>query len=111
MKVIQLQDSLYDYLVHLIESAGVHPREGIAIYHLWEAVTKNVTHIDDAEVRRMAAAGAPQGQSPVAETEPDLIEGGGQVRDIRPLKDIPLYERDRGQVSDIRPLNEQEGPR
>lgn len=59
MKVIQLPDPLYDYLVHLIESAGVHPREGVAIYHLWEAVTKNATHIDDAEVRKMAAAGAP----------------------------------------------------
>ncbi len=72
MKVIQLPDLLYDYLVHVIEkhaSSGIHPEEGTAVAHLWDAVTKRATHIDDAEVRKMAAAGvAPQ-------PDPEL-EGG-----------------------------------
>jgi len=70
MKVIQLPDVLHDYLVHVIEKhagSGIHPEEGVAVARLWEAVTKNVTHIEDAEVRRMAASAAPQGQSPVVD--------------------------------------------
>ena len=76
MKVIQLPDVLHEYLVHVVENhagKGIHPEEGIAIARLYEAVTKNVTHIDDAEVRKMAAAAAPQGQSPVPGEE--LIDG------------------------------------
>ena len=59
MKVIQLPDVLHDYLVHVIEKhagSGIHPEEGVAVARLWEFVTKNATHIDDAEVRKMAAA-------------------------------------------------------
>ena len=66
MKVIQLPDVLHDYLVHVIEKhagSGIHPEEGVAVARLWEAVTKNATHIDDAEVRKMATAGVPQGQT------------------------------------------------
>jgi len=66
MKVIQLPDVLHDYLVHVIEKhagSGIHPEEGVAIARLWEAVTKQATHIDDAEVRKMAATATPQGQS------------------------------------------------
>jgi hypothetical protein len=81
MKVLQpLPDVLYDYLVHVVQKhagSGIHPEEGHAVAHLWEAVTKNVTHLDDAQIRAAAAAATPQGQSPVSapETEPDLIEG------------------------------------
>jgi hypothetical protein len=80
MKVFQMPDVLYDYLVHIVEkhgASGIHPEEGFALSKVWEAVTKNVTHIDDAQVKAMAAAGAPQGQSgtPTSETEPDLIDG------------------------------------
>jgi hypothetical protein len=76
MKVIQLPDVLHEYLVHVIEKhagAGIHPEEGIAVARLYEAVTKNATHIDDAEVRKMTTAAAPQGQSPVPGEE--LIDG------------------------------------
>jgi len=69
MKVIQLPDVLYDYLVHVIEKyagSGIHPEEGMAVAKLWEIVTKNAAHIDDAEVRKMAASASPQEQSPAA---------------------------------------------
>jgi imidazolonepropionase-like amidohydrolase len=59
MKVIQLQDVLHEYLVHVLLTYHAHPTEGVGIANLWEAVTKNVTHIDDAQVKAMAAAGAP----------------------------------------------------
>jgi len=61
MKIIQLPDVLHEYLVHVLEKhagSGIHPEEGIAIAKLWESVTKGATHIDDTEVRKMAAAGA-----------------------------------------------------
>jgi hypothetical protein len=70
MKVIQLPDVLHDYLVHVIEKhagSGIHPEEGIAVARLWEAVTKNVTHIPDAEIAKMAAAGA----APVEPSAPE----------------------------------------
>ena len=76
MKVIQLPDVLHEYLVHVIEAhagKGIHPEEGVAVARLYEAVTKNATHIDDAEVRKMAAAATPQEQSPVPDE--DLIDG------------------------------------
>lgn len=69
MKVLQpLPDVLYDYLVHVVQKyagSGIHPEEGHAVAHLWEAVTKNVTHLDDEQVRAAVAAATPQGQSPV----------------------------------------------
>jgi hypothetical protein len=66
MKVITLPDVLHEYLVHVIEkhaTGGIHPEEGIAVASLWDAVTKKVSHIDDAAVQKMAKAGSPQGQS------------------------------------------------
>jgi hypothetical protein len=66
MKVFQMADVLHEYLVHIVEkhgASGIHPEEGLALSKVWEAVTKNVTHIDDAEVRKMAAAGAPPSDS------------------------------------------------
>jgi len=77
MKVIQLPDVLHDYLVHVVEKhagSGIHPEEGVAIARLWEAITKHVSHIDDAEVRKMAASGTPQGQTiptPAISEEPN----------------------------------------
>jgi hypothetical protein len=80
MKVIQLPDVLHNYLVHVLEKhagSGIHPEEGIAVAKLWEAVTKNATHIADDEIKKMAAAASPQGQSEprIPETEPDLTLG------------------------------------
>lgn len=66
MKIIQLPDVLHDYLVHVLEkhaASGIHPEEGLAISKLWEAATKNATHIPDTEIAKMAAAGAAAGQS------------------------------------------------
>lgn len=71
MKILQLPDVLHEYLVHVVEKhaqQGIHPEEGVAIAHLWEAVTKQVQHIDDKELMKMAVAGTPGGQSePVVE--------------------------------------------
>jgi hypothetical protein len=66
MKVIQLPDVLHEYLVHVIEKhagSGIHPEEGLAVSKLWEAVTKQATHISDEQIAKMAAAGAQTGQS------------------------------------------------
>jgi hypothetical protein len=60
MKILQLPDVLYEYLVHVIEKhagSGIHPEEGLAVSKLWEA-TKNATHIPDEQIAKMAAAGA-----------------------------------------------------
>src|SRR5208337_3092368 len=49
MKILQLQDDLYAYLVHVVQThagGGIDPEEGLAVYKLWEAVTKNATTID-----------------------------------------------------------------
>lgn len=77
MKVVSLPDVLHDYLVHVIEKhagQGIHPEEGIAVARLYEAVTK-ATHIADDEIKKMAAAATPQGQSEpkVPATEPDVL--------------------------------------
>jgi hypothetical protein len=75
MRVIQLPDVLYDYLVHVVEKhaeSGIHPEEGFALSKLWEAVTKNATHIDDAEVRKMAVAGGgPLTETPAGDSAPE----------------------------------------
>jgi hypothetical protein len=81
MKVLQLPDVLHEYLVHVLEKhagSGIHPEEGMAVAKLWEAVTKNVTHIDDAEVRKMATTASPEGQSSLPAAEPDFLEGGAR---------------------------------
>jgi hypothetical protein len=89
MKVIQLPDVLHDYLVHVIEKhagQGIHPEEGIAVARLYEAVTKLATHIDDADVKKMAAAASPQGQSaPSASvTEPDPLPADHWSHNVKP---------------------------
>lgn len=66
MKILQLPDVLHEYLIHVVEKhaqQGIHPEEGVAIAHLWDAVTKNVQSIDDKEIMKMAAASMPSGQS------------------------------------------------
>ena len=66
MRVIQLPDVLHEYLIHVLEkhaASGIHPEEGLAVSKLWEASVKNATHIPDAEIAKMAAAGSPGGQS------------------------------------------------
>jgi hypothetical protein len=58
MKLVQMRDDLYEYLVYVVEShatRGLPPNECLAMHQLWEHVTKGVTHIDDA---KLAAAEA-----------------------------------------------------
>jgi hypothetical protein len=79
MKICQLPDVLHEYLVHILEkhaASGIHPEEGMAVAKLWEAVTKNVTHIDDVEVRKMAAAGTPPAEG--GSFTPEELEGGAR---------------------------------
>ena len=64
MKIIQLPDVLHEYLVHVLLTYHAHPEEGIGMANLWEACAKNVTHIDDGEVRKMATAGIPEPTTP-----------------------------------------------
>jgi imidazolonepropionase-like amidohydrolase len=71
MKVLQLPDVLHEYLVHVLLTYHAHPEEGVGMANLWDAVTKHVTHIDDAEVRKMAAAGAPPTEDPEPESNPN----------------------------------------
>lgn len=66
MKVIQIPDPLYDYLLHVIEahaSSGIHPEEGLALNQLWISVKERATHVDDIAIRKMAEAGAPKEQA------------------------------------------------
>jgi hypothetical protein len=77
MKILQLPDVLHEYLVHVVEKhaqQGIHPEEGVAIAHLWEAVTKKVQHIDDKELMKMAAAGTPGGQSAIVPPSADPVQ-------------------------------------
>ena len=60
MRVIQLPDVLFEYLVHVIEkhsSSGIHPEEGLAVFQLWDILKNRSTHIDDAAIEKMTAAG------------------------------------------------------
>lgn len=73
MKVIQLPDVLYTYLLELIEmhaGRGIHPEEGMAVNRLWDAVKNRATHIDEGDIQKMAAAASPAGQSSVGEIDP-----------------------------------------
>jgi hypothetical protein len=59
MKILQLTDDLHDYLVHVLKNysaSGINPQEGLAIYHLWNAVTKDVQHIDPAKLTQIQSA-------------------------------------------------------
>jgi hypothetical protein len=91
MKIIQLPDVLHDYLVHVVErhaQQGIHPEEGTAIAQLWEYVTKNVQHLDDQELRKMAAAGTPTGQSTVPPAEPTIVTQERVYKSlVRPVED------------------------
>lgn len=61
MRVIQLPDVLHEYLVHVLEkhaASGIHPEEALAVSKLWEAITKQATHISDDQIAKMVSAGA-----------------------------------------------------
>jgi hypothetical protein len=64
MKIIMLQDDLYEYLnrvVHVHAGAGINPEEGLAIYHLYQAL-KLARTVDDTQVAKVATgdiAGVP----------------------------------------------------
>ena len=58
MKIIQLVDPVYDYLLHVIEAhgaRGIHPDEGMAINRLWDAVKNHATNLSDAEIQKMTS--------------------------------------------------------
>lgn len=77
MKIIQLVDPLYDYLVHMIEehgSRGIHPQEGLALNRLWDAAVNRATTIPDADIEKMAKAGTPEGQSAALDAREKLTE-------------------------------------
>lgn len=83
MKVLQLPDVLHEYLVHVLEkhaASGIHPEEGLALSKLWDASTKSVTHIPDAEIAKMATAGLRTGQS-----VPEAVSESGKSFEVREL--------------------------
>jgi hypothetical protein len=62
MKVIQLPDDLYQFLLVVQQrhaANGIDPAEGLAVYHLWE-FTKKAQHIDDAALQAQAAEREPE---------------------------------------------------
>lgn len=64
MKIIQLPETLHEYLMHLIEShaaRGVHPKEGLALYHLYDEVTNHAQSIPDEEIQRATNESIKQG--------------------------------------------------
>lgn len=64
MKILMLQDDLFDYLNRVVYShaaSGINPEEGLAIYHLHQAI-KSAQSVDDeqvAKVRTTEVAGIP----------------------------------------------------
>ena len=45
MKILQLDQPLYEYLTHIIKSyssAGIDPEEALALHHTWQAIKSAV---------------------------------------------------------------------
>jgi hypothetical protein len=77
MKIIQLTDELHEYLLHVLKrhsGMGVDPTEGMAVFQLWDSVTKAV-HIDPNQLKKAQAAVADDkaGQTPTELPEPHNI--------------------------------------
>lgn len=73
MRVIQLPDLLYDYLLEVVElhtRRGIHPEEGLAAHQLWGAIKNHAVHIDEEAVQKAVLAASPEGQSPVRQFDP-----------------------------------------
>lgn len=52
MVIIQTNEDLYEYLVHVVREyakAGMEPDEGLAMYKLWQTL-KNAQQIDDKKL-------------------------------------------------------------
>lgn len=85
MKVIQLPDVLYEYLVRTIEAhgaRGIHPEEGLALNRLWDAVVNRVTTIPDADLQKAAAMDAHPLSPDQGETNSIRAEAGGPTPEI-----------------------------
>lgn len=55
MKIVVLQDDLFVYLQHVVRSyagGGVDPKEGLALYHLDQAI-ESAQVVDDAKVAKV----------------------------------------------------------
>lgn len=62
MKILQLPDELHEYLLHVVQTysgSGIHPKEGLALFQLWDHVSKNVTTVDESKLQRPVAAPEP----------------------------------------------------
>jgi hypothetical protein len=71
MKIVVLQDDLFGYLQHVVRSYagnGVDPEEGLALYHLNQAI-KGAQVVDDARLAKITTGEA--GDTPVAAVEVD----------------------------------------
>ena len=58
MKIIIMQDELYLYLKNVVKNyanGGIDPEEGLALYHLNQAV-KNAQSVDDTQVAKVAVS-------------------------------------------------------
>jgi hypothetical protein len=58
MKIIQLPDELHEYLLHVLKrhaGSGIDPTEGLAVFHLFDAV-KNAVHLDPNAIKQAQAA-------------------------------------------------------
>jgi hypothetical protein len=81
MKVLILQDDLFEYLNHIVRSyaaAGIPPEEGLALYHLHVA-TKTAQTVADTQVAKVATgevAGAPVVAVTVDQTEREFDPNG-----------------------------------
>ena len=67
MKILVLQDDLFTYLFHVVNSyanAGINPDEGLAVYQLHQAI-KSAQTVSDEEIAKVKAGAI--GDTPVAE--------------------------------------------
>lgn len=104
MKIIQLPDVLYQYLLQLIEAytaRGIHPEEGLAVNRLYDAVKNHVTTLPDTDIERMSAGAPLSGDQ--KETNRARAEAGGPSRGI---PECPECFDEEGSYACVRPAHQ-----
>jgi hypothetical protein len=94
MKILMMPDALCEFLDHVIRSyagQGIPPEQGLAVYQLHQSIQSAQT-VDDTQVAKVKTgevAGVPVATVSVEDATPP-------AKELRPLKDIDLYDRGPG---------------
>jgi hypothetical protein len=88
MKVLILQDELFDYIKHIVRTyaaGGINPEEGLAIYNVHQAI-KGAQSVDENHVTKVATgevAGIPVASVAVTKDDKPYLPADNDPLDIR----------------------------